>query len=943
MTSRVLALLLTASAVLAGCGKLPPATAGLGEVCQRSADCAAPYVCLDGRCIVDEGRACEPGALRCNGENVEQCGLDGDGFQFVEQCATGCTSGACNPAVCEPGERKCESGALFECLASGSGYGFVQSCLAGCGPSGDACAEPVCVPYEKRCDPGSTTVQQTCNAQGNGWVDAQCQDGEVCAGGECQLRACRVFGSGASAVRDERCHGDVREACADDLVSYSSIERCEFGCVELNGKTSCAPAACEPGETRCDGDTLMRCAPDQRGFAFVQFCAAGCASTGGVAQCRAPVCSALATRCGIDTVSGDPIVEQCRPSGTGWDAIESCQQTCAEGACVVSDARCSVGSRRCNGQETQVCVRVDNGATEWRFEERCIGACLGSACDTAGACGCTGGLAGDRCGSVARQPVRVELLLPAGTQLPADGQSTVLAYTTPIVSAQGELVPDGTLVTFAHDGAESLFVSADADPTRPGLQRPTLRGRARAVLRAPSSMRPVTVQATLGGSCTGSTTLATVAAGDGTRTGFFAEDFSTTARLDRLSTTAQWDVTRAMARATPLFDLGTGADSDFVVQAGETRNLWDEALAQAWRVTTLGQDEARIDSLTPSLHPGDEVLLIALSGDATVAGRYEFKRVVRVEAGRVEFDSPVTGRYGPAGNGDLDGQLIALQRVPQFSAVMVRAGASLTTRPFGLNGNELTGTGVLALRARGTVTVLGEVSMQNAGLPAGTVQTGTPTSSLDRLLLGAGTAGGAGGGVVFIAARTLTLKADGSATADGLIQADSSAARAGAVWLQAGTVTIGSDAANVRVRALGSTDGHVRLDYGAIEDGARTAPVAWVGQRGAFVAQSLPAIIETTDSGGTQRLVHSVELVGVLGGAGLTLAGLPAQVPGVTIRVYDQGPSEWVNANAGPVSIDPAQTVRYQALLETLSDVPMELLGVALRWESSSQAPPETP
>src|SRR5690606_36361345 len=97
-------------------------------------------------------------------------------------------------------------------------------------------------------------------------------------------------------------------------------------------------------------------------------------------------------------------------------------------------------------------------------------------------------------------------------QVRCDDVSRSLLYTDPIRSADGTVVPDGTMVTFAVDRSTVSLLSPDADPTRPGLQRPTLRGRARVVFRVPPTAGctphlDVQFTATIAGSCAGAMTV----------------------------------------------------------------------------------------------------------------------------------------------------------------------------------------------------------------------------------------------------------------------------------------------------------------------------------------------------------------------------------------------------------------------------------------------------
>lgn len=948
---RLLATLLCCTA-LAAC-KFEPTGAGLGDPCVQSTDCAAPFMCSEGVCILGAGRACDPGRSRCNGDVVERCLPGGDGWEFAEQCDVGCLQGACRSRLCDPLEKRCEGNILVQCLPNGGGFGFLQACSTTCSSQTLSCTNPVCAPFETRCDPDRPNDLQTCNSRGTGWTSAPCStqtDEAVCSRGRCLPKVCdvgRVDGQVVS--REERCRGDVLEQCNDSGSGFDAVEVCGYGCSQTGTSAACASAACEAGATRCESTALVRCTPERRGFAFVQFCPAGCDQSGGSASCKPPVCSPLSRKCA--EVGGNAVVQQCRADGTAYDAVESCPQICIGGSCVTVDAACSEGDLRCNGREVEQCVRVNAGATEWRFVERCFGSCSSGACDDSGACGCEGGVSSGRCGATeSRAPIALRALLPDGTRLPGDGSSTVLVYSDPIVSASGELVPDGTLVTFTNDGSESFLVSADADTTRAGLQRPTFRGRARVLVRAPTlaNAGDLVVRATIGGSCSGSFTLPfdppqTV----GQRPVYFAEDFSTTRNLDRGNTTAQWDTVKGRILATPVYDLGTGADGNLTVPALGTVDLWDHPARYGvgMNVLGLGTQEAVVASPFVGLSPGDEVLIINVGGltssstvSASAVGNYEFKRVAAVEGSRVVFTEPLRTVFGATSNGNLGEHRVVIQRVPHFNNLTVEAGGTLTTK-----ANTDGGSGVLAFRARGVVHVVGQIHVVGKGLGANVAQPATTTGALNRLLLGAGGTSSPGAGVVFIAGGTITLWSNqnpppNAGTNSGRINASSclsgtcpGSGAGGTVWLQAGTLYTGINAATATGSAPAPA-GRIRIDYGTFA--GQTNPVAFEGQKGAFVASTSTAYT-TPESG--QPLIRRAQLLGALGGAQTTTLGNPS-LPSITFEASaDNGVSYGATNSSGLVnfSIDTAPAVgrqfRFKTRLVTLSDASQEVAGVAFK------------
>lgn len=901
--------------VLAACGKLAPATASLGEACVRNADCADPYVCINAACAVDLRRACEPKELRCNGDAIEACQEGGLEWSFVETCATGCSQGACNPNVCAPGTRKCEESALYECNQNGTGWTWLQTCLSGCDASTRQCKPSVCTPMETRCGDGDEAVVQVCDPRGAGWVTSACDPHEVCSQGRCLPTVCTTLLEGDEVVRQMRCNGDFLEACNDDGTAFKVDELCEFGCNDTNHQAACVAPACEAGATSCVGDALYRCSPDRRSSSFVNFCAAGCQTTSGGAACRAPLCAGNSRRCGLDAATGEPVVEECSAAGTAWSAVEHCPQVCVDGRCVVSDAECVPGTRRCAGVESEVCVRLDGGTTEWRFEERCFGGCAGGVCQAGGSCGCAGGASESQsCGGTANPVVRLSALVSSQNPPVADGVSTVLINTDVIVGVSGAPVPDGTLVTFTHDQFAPVFASGDADPVMPGLQRPTRHGRARVVITAPNDARDIGVSASLGGRCAGQTTVTfhPIDTSALRQSVYVADDFSTLRWKDRTNTTVSWETGAGRLVADPGFNFGTGLDGDLHV-SGE-RNLFGDYI-HASRVVSMGVSEVHVDTSAPRLARGDEVLLIALKGVASVAGNWEFKKVASVRGSHVTFEEPVRRLYGATTNQDLTGQHVVLQYVPQFNDVTVTEGGRLTVTSYASQG-----TGVLAMRARGTVRLAGDLDASGVGLKE--PQTATATETLDKLLLGAGAAQ-AGGGVVYVAARQLTLRPDDLAAPTGRVLAGSTTSAGGAVWLQAGTLSIGSG----RVNASGAVGGRVRLDVGTIDAGSSTLPPAFMPLEDAFRATSLTAYFATP------RQLRSFELLGTVGGAGRLDVVWGSTIAGLDLSV-SAASNAFVPITTVPRNFSPAgDAFRYRMRLHPLEEAPLEVLGLAFRLE----------
>jgi hypothetical protein len=127
------------------------------------------------------------------------------------------------------------------------------------------------------------------------------------------------------------------------------------------------------------------------------------------------------------------------------------------------------------------------------------------------------------------------------------------------------------------------------------------------------------------------------------------------------------------------------------------------------------------------LNVGDEVLLISLQGTAaanTNVGRYEFLRVQSVQTDTVTFSTLKTRFYGSGASDDLglgtgaSSQRVMLQRVPNYNNVTVNASVSLTAQRW-----DGTMGGVFYLRAHGTLTVEGAITMNGLGYRGGAATT----------------------------------------------------------------------------------------------------------------------------------------------------------------------------------------------------------------------------
>lgn len=940
--------------------------------------------CVDDGSTVDcAPESCQPFTTRCKaGEPATLQTCNSRGTEWVDSACEGlaatdstdavpgaCAAGRCALAVCVPGSERCLGALVEECREDGTGWSAREQCAHACVQESDlaACAEAICVPHAARCL--DATTREVCNSQGTAWTPVSCASNgeERCAEGQCLPRQCEVVRDDRGFVlhRDTRCDGDVLQACDDTEAGFEPVEACAFGCAVEDGEASCRAPACAEGEQRCDGHTLLRCTPDRSALGLLTYCAAGCVAdevaTPPQASCEVGSCPPLSRVCDTD-FGGTHFVALCSADGAGYERLEDCPDGCSNGRCRVSDNTCTPGEVRCKPQdEVEICVAT-GGTTRWQFSERCLAGCTLGTCDRGGTCGCPDGEDSVECGSATRAPFAVHALLPTAddpvtpaddTKVPCDPRSTVLAYTDVIRGRLGAPVPDGTLVTFTHDGADALFASTDADPAQAGLQRPTLHGRAMVRVRAPDacpSGRTLQLTASLGGRCLGggvvpfAAPLPTEGASPPTRLVFVAEDFSTTDAVDSLNTTATVDTATGAALAPAEFDEGSGADGDLTLAAGQTLDLAQQGWARFWEVLSLGARDVTVDAHLPNLTMGDEVLLTTLWGNSTsYPGQFEFKRVASVDGGRVTFTQPIERQYAPEGAEVSTDFRVVLQRVPHFRNVTIPAGAKLTTTAMIRVGTRNAGgTGIVAFRAAGDVTVLGSIDVQRLGYAAGTQYSARPNGSpaINKLLVGT-SAAGPNAGAIYLHARRVTFQQDGVfAPATARINANAfddavNAGQSGTVWVAAGQLEFGS---TTRVVANDGTHGLVRLDWGRLDNTTNpAAPTAYFGQRGALTLQTT-RVFEESASQTPQLSVTGIRVMGLVAGtadtqvAVLAPADAPATMfPALSLSASTNDGATWTGLGAGPATVPAGRQLRWKAGLVADESGTLRLRGVALQ------------
>ena len=166
---------------------------------------------------------------------------------------------------------------------------------------------------------------------------------------------------------------------------------------------------------------------------------------------------------------------------------------------------------------------------------------------------------------------------------------------------------------------------------------------------------------------------------------------------------------------------GTGVDGS--VKVNGTVKLDAATLAAGrkqpdavrYSVAKIGSNSVTTTKAADGIDANDEVLIINLRGSGTnvdAVGRYEIRRVSAVAGAVITFYNKVEQVYGQTANSDLSGQVVVMQRVPQYTDLDI--AGTLTTSAF-----DGTGGGVLALRVSGTLSGTGTLSVAGLGYRGG--------------------------------------------------------------------------------------------------------------------------------------------------------------------------------------------------------------------------------
>jgi hypothetical protein len=197
--------------------------------------------------------------------------------------------------------------------------------------------------------------------------------------------------------------------------------------------------------------------------------------------------------------------------------------------------------------------------------------------------------------------------------------------------------------------------------------------------------------------------------------------------------------------------VGSGADGALQVDArfeidSETREGREHPDAVHYGVVAISEATITLDEPAEGLLAGDEALIINLRGSAaaySAVGSWALVQIEAVDGVVVQLEAALTVSFGEASNEDLEGQVVVIQRVPQYTSVTVADGGTLTTSTWNRSGG-----GVLALRAREGIAVQagGEVDTSALGYAGGDTGSAGCDGYQGESITGWGLGGACGGG-----------------------------------------------------------------------------------------------------------------------------------------------------------------------------------------------------
>jgi len=334
------------------------------------ATCQTPELCLSGLAACDAASgscscqepACEVGATRCTGANLEVCNAGRTGWDPVSTCASPelCEIGRtltpaprCEAPACTPDQFVCEGASLLVCKADLTGFELSEPCIgpAFCNAAAGQCDPAPCQPGERSCNGAQI---QVCAADQTGFEPEgfPCATAELCIDNRdsgsvrCDPPVCNVdqfdcFGSNQLQVCNDGRNGFEPSGppCLRPDLCSAARRRCDF---------------CVPGRVECTIDNLSTrtCALSGNFFGPETFCPLGCVPATG--QCR--TCNIGTYSCTNGNLSRCNDGRSLTPLNRGTDCSNGQQVSCING--VVVQAPCAAGLF-CGGTGQCLCTAGD--------------------------------------------------------------------------------------------------------------------------------------------------------------------------------------------------------------------------------------------------------------------------------------------------------------------------------------------------------------------------------------------------------------------------------------------------------------------------------------------------------------------------------------------------------------------------------------------------------
>ncbi|MBU1240861.1 hypothetical protein KKF84_01825 [Myxococcota bacterium] len=251
------------------------------------------------------------GALRCSGDLIEECSVNGNCLSWVTQTDCSITSRTCD-----------DTGETPECALS---------CTDGCPTLNDS-----------RC---TLSTIETCIMGLSGCLDWDAGDdcsleGQVCDASSGTAQCAETCSDACPALSDTRCSGDTIEECTmggNGCLGWTTGTDCTLdGKVCSTGACECPAPVCTLTATQCDGDNLQTCQTGTN----------GCEEWGFTEDCTVSglICSGIACACNDQCTTGQhdcngTYITDCVQNGQGcwvWQDGTNCADTsefCNAGAC----------------------------------------------------------------------------------------------------------------------------------------------------------------------------------------------------------------------------------------------------------------------------------------------------------------------------------------------------------------------------------------------------------------------------------------------------------------------------------------------------------------------------------------------------------------------------------------------------------------------------------